>query len=620
METSGTLSSFSLPEPLPAHPRLLASSQDWDRIRQLLKTDAVSARIFLSLERKAGLLLETPLLERKMTGRRLLYISRFALERISLLAMVARVGGREEFARRAIDEMLNIAGFSDWNPSHFLDVAEMCLALATGYDWLHEYLSEPERDLIAAALIEKGILPSFVEPEPGYVRRANNWCQVCHAGLCAAAIVIADRDPVLTEKTLRRAVENIPAAAETYAPDGAYPEGPMYWNYGTGFHVVLAAALERFTGSAQGVDAFPGFKESAEYVNQMTLPDGKHFYSYADCRATRHLMIPLFWFATRFRRPDWLNTDLAEIDHYLDLYDAEAFDDSNYRLLFLALLWRDPSVTGAPAGEPPLHWMGRGEVPVAVHRSSFGDPAALFVGFKGGSPKASHAHMDIGSFFLQSDGVPWALDLGMQDYDSLENVGVRLWDMSENGMRWNVFRLGPESHNILRFNGNGQSLKGNGQFVRFQKDGLAPHSVLDLSSLYEGQVRQVHRGVMFLENRAVLIQDEWTGSDNSVEVRWQMLTGAEIEIKGDRLELSQNGQSLSLQVLDGTRVKMEVVDTALLLQPFDAANPGVKRITLTLHTESGQTGKLRVLATPGSQRELVPPPFLSLAEWSGGLE
>jgi hypothetical protein len=37
--------------------------------------------------------------------------------------------------------MLAAAAFSDWNPSHFLDVAEMTAALAIGYDWLYEEVS-----------------------------------------------------------------------------------------------------------------------------------------------------------------------------------------------------------------------------------------------------------------------------------------------------------------------------------------------------------------------------------------------------------------------------------------------------------------------------------------------
>ena len=550
-----------------------------------------------------------------MDGFRLLYVSRQALERISLLAMVAQVGDNPRYIRRAIDEMVHLAAFSDWNPSHYLDTAEMSLALAIGYDWLYEHLSGEERDLIANALRDKGINPSFGEPVQWFIRGNNNWNQVCHAGLSAAAIAIADREPEIALATLGRAVENLPAAAGAYAPDGAYPEGPTYWNYGTLFHVVLADALRRFLGTTCGTDLYEGFAASAEYIAQVTTPTDA-FYPYADSRATRHMLIPLFWFARQFRRPDWLDADLEKVDYYMELYETENFDDTNYRLLALALLWRDPGLVTGPGAEKALHWLGRGTMPVAVHRSAFGDPDALYAAIKGGSPSLNHAHMDVGSFMIQSDGIAWAIDPGMQSYESLESINVNVWDAGENGMRWGIFRTGPDGHNILRFNGGRQVLKGDGQFIRFRADGPTPHSVIDLTSLYEGQAARVQRGLMFVENRAVLIQDEWTAADQACEVTWQLLVDADVATQPGLIQLTRDGKSMSLQLLDAPSVDVEVVDTAKLQKPFDAPTPGVKRITIKSHTESGQHGGLRIFAIPGSNQGTPAPAFQPLSKWS----
>ena len=41
--------------------------------------------------------------------------------------------------------MLYMAGYDNWNPEHFLDVAEMTMALSIGYDWLYEVLSPKNR-------------------------------------------------------------------------------------------------------------------------------------------------------------------------------------------------------------------------------------------------------------------------------------------------------------------------------------------------------------------------------------------------------------------------------------------------------------------------------------------
>ncbi len=97
------------------------------------------------------------------------------------------------------------------------------------------------------------------------------------------------------------------------------------------------------------------------------------------------------------------------------------------RLFPLALLWLLPS-DGAPPHMSPLLALVRPRPgPLVVFRSAFGDPNAFYFAIKGGSPSLSHAHMDAGSFNLTADGVEWATDLGMQEYESLEKLQIPLW-------------------------------------------------------------------------------------------------------------------------------------------------------------------------------------------------
>jgi hypothetical protein len=44
------------------------------------------------------------------------------------------MGGGEKFRLRTIAELEAACALKDWNPSHFLDTAEMASAVATGYD------------------------------------------------------------------------------------------------------------------------------------------------------------------------------------------------------------------------------------------------------------------------------------------------------------------------------------------------------------------------------------------------------------------------------------------------------------------------------------------------------
>jgi len=70
-------------------------------------------------------------------GPRLLQVSRECLHRIYALGLAYRWTGEEKYANKAIENMLTVCDFNDWNPSHFLDVAEMSHAVGLGYDWLY---------------------------------------------------------------------------------------------------------------------------------------------------------------------------------------------------------------------------------------------------------------------------------------------------------------------------------------------------------------------------------------------------------------------------------------------------------------------------------------------------
>ena len=115
--------------------------------------------------------------------------------------------GEKRYSDRAEAEMLKAASFSDWNPSHFLDVAEMTAALAIGYDWLYPKLSETSRRTIRTAILEKGLKPSFGKEHDAILNAPTNWNQVCHCGMAYGALAVAETEPDLARRTIERAVE-----------------------------------------------------------------------------------------------------------------------------------------------------------------------------------------------------------------------------------------------------------------------------------------------------------------------------------------------------------------------------------------------------------------------------
>lgn len=587
------------------HPRLLADESNFGVLREQVKSDPVSAEIFSILIQRADIMLDQPVATYEMKGYRLLDVSRAVQNLMLTLAMVARLTDEPRYTLRAIAEMRAVSAFKDWNPRHFLDTAEMTLALSVGYDWLFDQLDEQDRTMFADAIIHFGLRPSFTAPKErlGWIHGSNNWNQICHAGMVTGAIVIADREPELAREIIARAILCLPCGAAAYAPDGAYPEGPMYWTYGTTFHVILADALEHFIGDAAGTDAYPGFLSSADYMVHVTAPSNL-FYCYADCRPKAGLNIPQTWFAKKTRRGDLLRGTL-------NMHNTDRTDEG-YRHLPLALLWRDPTLKTETT--PALSWAGRGSMPVALFRSAWDDPKATFVGIKGGAPNLSHAHMDIGSFVLEANGVRWAMDLGMQDYHGLEQV-MDMWNQGQESMRWKVFRLGSESHNILRFDGAAQQVEGRGELMLYSESSAA--AVIDMTSVYDQKTLSVQRGVRLLGNGSVLFQDEWTTGEKPVEVTWQMLTEAEqISVTNNEVHLEQNGQALILQVFSPASVNILIEDVSEPPMPYDLANPGLKRISIRCHSHANVNGCFFIQAHPRADTQGLPPACIPLAEWS----
>lgn len=584
------------------HPRLLIRPADLAALRESSREHPWRKRIADVVIRQADLLLEVPPITRTLEGRRLLGQSRRCVQRVTTLAMAYQLTRQGRYAQRAEQEMLAAARFEDWNPSHFLDVAEMTFALAIGYDWLHDFLGEAARREIREAIVAKSLNLPWTTRHNGWVRSSNNWGQVCHGGLTAGALAVLEDEPDLASRTVHNALQNVTYSMAVYAPRGSYPEGPGYWAYGTGYNVLLIALLEGVLGTDFGLSQAPGFSETGAYPSLVCGPSGM-FFNYADGGAGRSPEPFRFWFAARFEHPDWLWGEHDLLDTDLKLMAERPSVSRGGRFFPFILLWFGEATSGG-ASLMPLHWSSGGETPITVHRSSWTDPHATFVGFKGGSPSANHGQMDIGSFVLDADGVRWATDLGAEGYHGIEARGMNLWDRRQDSDRWTIFRQRNEGHNTLVIDGQLQRVTASGVLNQFSDDRDFPHSVMDLSGVYEGQAQSVHRGIALLQSGEVLIQDELTGLAPGRRVRWGMITRGEPgELNGRMVRLTQGEAQLHLELLSPSEVVWSVEDTATPKQEWDSPNPGTRKIGFEAVAPVSGELTLAVLATPGSCKE-----------------
>lgn len=583
--------------PLP-HPRLLVDAAGFAALRRSADGDPLRRRLAGAIIAEAERLLDQEPIARTLEGRRLLGPSRRCVERVLALALACRLTGDDRFAARAEREMLAAARFQDWNPSHFLDVAEMTFALAVGFDWLHDRMDEAARDEIRAAIVEKGVSLPFTTRHAGWVRSTNNWGQVCHGGLVAGALAVMEDEPELAARTVLNALDNVTRSMAVYAPNGSYPEGPAYWAYGTGYNVLLIAALESALGTDFGLSRAPGFDRTGAYPALACGPSGL-FFNYADGGAGRGPEPFRYWFAARYDRPDWLLGERSLLEALL----AREGVLRGGRFLPLTLLWMRDVPTDLQI-DLPLHWSGEGAVPVTIHRSSWTDPRATFVGFKGGSPAANHGQMDTGSFVLDADGERWALDLGAEGYHGIESRGMDLWNRRQDSDRWTIFRQRNHGHNTLVIDDQLQRAAGAGVFRCFSADPRFPCSVLDLTPVYAEQADRVHRGVALLPSREVLIQDELEGLPPGVRVRFGMITPAEPGAPGQRvLTLRQKDASLTLEILAPADAAWTLIDVATPANEWDSPNPGTRMVAFEVAAPTSGALTLAVLASPGSCEE-----------------
>lgn len=575
------------------HPRLLLPKGTEKKLLKQINRDAVWKEIHTATLGEADRIITLPVNERIKTGMRLLAVSRENLRRIFILSYAYRMTGQEKYLVRAEQEMLKAASFSDWNPSHFLDVGEMTMALGVGYDWLYPALSEASRRTIREAIVKKGFKPSYDTAYNWFVDAEHNWNQVCNGGLAFGAIAVAESEPEWAQKIIDRAIDKVRLPMRHYAPDGAYPEGPGYWGYGTLFNVLLIGGLESTFGTDYGLSQMPGFMQTGTYEMQMVSPLIKHF-NYMDNSYEPESSSAPFWFYSKTQDPSVLCQQVSILQR--DTAKKYLKD----RVLPAMLIWGAGAPMEKAVAPQETFWAGRGNTPVCVMRSGWGDPNARFVGVKLGSPSINHGHMDVGSFVFEADGVRWAIDLGSEDYNTTETRGVDLWNMAQQSQRWDVFRYNNRSHNTLTFNDKLQRVNGSAQIIESDSATARRFVKTDLTPVYAGQVDKVERTISLVDNDYLLIEDEITAGKNYTRMRWTLMTRATPKILSDNtVMLEQDGKRCLLKIESETPIVWRFEKTPTV-NTFDSPNPDVTMVVFDTDLKRGETQYVRAQLTPMS--------------------
>lgn len=570
------------------HPRLLLAADTGKLLRERAAADPAFRPLLDAAIAAARARLDAPPPARELEGIRLLHVSRRVFADAVWLSLAYRVTGEPVFLATAERNLLAAASFSDWNPSHFLDVAEMTTGVALGYDWLHANLSPETRATLRAAIADKGLRPALdpAAKTNWWHTREMNWNQICLGGLTLGALAIAEHEPDLAARSLALLRERYHHGLVPYAPDGIYPEGPSYWRYGTHYTVLTLSALRTALGSDSLLTDLAPFFAGARVQARLIAPSG-HAYTFADASLGSPPDPLLFWFATRLDAPSLL---AGQRSRYLPFRPDANPADLSPTHLFALLHWQTPPAASSPAWSA---WHGDGPVPLAIFRGPDAPRGrgAFYLALKGGAGTDNHAHLDSGSFIFELDGVRWAHDLGMQQYHPLESRGIQLWDSRPSGQRWTVFRYTNQAHNTLTLDDALHVPSGRATLHDFSAPPAADAGItVDLTpALAPRATRASRRFSPRADARALTITDTLTGLRPGAPVRFTLITRAEITLAPTSATLRQSGRELVLRVHSSAAVSLSTTSAA---GPADHDEPAPGYQRLLIETPAPASGDL----------------------------
>ena len=586
----------------PLHPRLLVLDDELPAVRETIKSDPLAASLYEKMQAAAEVVLKKPALHYEIGGEEhtLLFTSREVESRVFLLAGLYRLNGDRRYAARARDEMLAAAAFPDWYPKHFLDTAEMTAALGVGYDWLYDFLTPADRATIRQAIVKKGLDAGLPNMSPGgrLEKLRNNWCQVCNGGLTLGALAIAEDESTRAAAVVSLSRPPMARIMQLFAPDGGFEEGPVYWGYATSYNVLYLAGLQTALGTDFGLSQTEGFAETGNYRMQAIGPALLNA-NFGDASEAVSGAPQMFWFARQFNHPEY-----AAHERETTLIPSLMSKRSDtWRFYILDLLWYPARHSTLSESRLPTG-AKFDRIATACIRSAWGDSNAIYFAFKGGSSRASHGHLDLGSFILDAFGQRWAVDLGADSYGLPGYFGTQ---------RWTYYRTRTEGHNTLTVDDQNEDLKADASLTAFSNNPDRSFAIADLKTAYPKTLSDWQRGIQLLNHRQVLLQDEVTPRATANLV-WNFHTRATISIadNGSQAILSQGDSHLRARILSpaGVRFKTLAVHTQSPQRP----TPNVQNLTIPLPPTANPVTLTVLFDSPDDQA--TPPTIIPLAQWT----
>lgn len=525
------------------HPRLLFNKVEEKEVKKLIKKDPLAGELASFLKEKADSMVILPQLTYDLNKYgNILYTSRAYVTRLGTLSLAYRLYGEQKYLDAVNKTLLWICDYKDWDPTHFLDTAEMTTAVAIAYDWLFDALPESTRQKVKESIYKNAIsivLREYEKGGPGsWAKRETNWNVVCNTGMTLGALAVAEDYPKETATILENAARYMPNCLKHFAPDGVCYESLTYWGYTTSYLALYLKAVEQNGGDQTGIGQLPGISKTALYFKRTLTPSGQQF-NFGNTTIGEALNTPSFFFFSKYYHlpevAEWFRTEINQ-----SIQGKKAL----HPLFFLTLPWFDAKSPTKTENIPPLEVYHNSINDLLVLNGNRKEKGSIFLVAKGGTPNQAHQQMDCGTFIIESDSVCWTEDLGADDY-----ALPGFWDYKPGGDRWKYFRNNNFSHNTLNIDRQPQYANGKAFVCEENTHTAQPYARLDLSEVYKVQACKAFRKFTLVNDHTIEVEDKVELRNPSSTVFWTAATKADVTINGSVAQLQKDGKVFYFRIL-----------------------------------------------------------------------
>ena len=575
-----------------SHPRLFLNDNfGVEDLREKVKSEPYkswAAKIISSAQSDIAELEDDPIEYEIPDGIRLLSVSERAMRCIQNIGFAYLLTGDTKYSDKVTDILMTVCTFPNWNERHFLDVGKMSAAVALGYDWCYDALTEDEKTTVKTALVEFALKPVMKDYNEEQRNRTyywsskstgaypNNWIAVCVGGTTVAALAIGDEDLgdfTDTGKVVTEGMDRLKDLLDSYLPDGGFLDGYSYWRFAMEYIGNFVGCMNSALGTDYNISKAPGLSVTFEWVQQLTGPAGP--FNFDTCGSA-------FMDSPEFTLFGYLTGKPA----YVDFRINDQLGANSIAPHFKDIIWYDSSISHTDA-KLPYEYISRGATNVYVTKGGNGKNdswAAMYVGYR---KKAVGAMQDFdGTFVLDMLGNRWAIDYGGEG-QTYYNTGNSFCD---------YYICRAEGHNtIILTEGDDHDHDpyACGKLLRNDLNDISAYAVYDFTDQLDDKGASLwHRGMKIDRiSQKVTVQDRIEIADGDSMFYWFMHTGAEIEISedGKTATLSQWGKQIQARLISDDS---SLVFTEMAADPLPGSpNPEIQQTRegtrkLAIHSDS----------------------------------